>query len=174
MPSKWEYSEAYLLEQISAMRWLKEQGLNSEQIRELGWGRIDETDRRIHFPASVTSLKMNLKTGEIIKKLETKDVLIDIKGSGHEWFFLKSKFKCPWVFTKRAPKSWRKEKSRECQYTLEDVENLTSGVITPDISSFIENLDGLTKALEFGNIRVSIANITNPETTELKCGKSKV
>lgn len=166
MANNREYSESYLFEQIEAMRWLKEQGLSCEQIRDMRWGMVDETDRCIHFPTSVTSLKANLKTGEIVKNTEVKDVLIRIKESGHEWFFLKSKYKCAWMFTKQVPKSWRKEKSREDCYSLEAVENFTKGIPTSVISPFIEELNELTKALEFDSIRVSIANITNPETKE--------
>lgn len=169
-----EYSESYLFEQISVMRWLKEQGLSVEQIRELRWGMIDETDRNIHFPTSVTSYKMDLNTGEVKGKTEVKDVLIPIKGSGHEWFFLKSKYKCPWVFTKEKPKTWRKEGSRESLYSLEDVENFTKMVFSPVIPQLLEEIESLTKMLVSDNIGVSIANITKAETKEQTEGKTVV
>lgn len=167
MGNKREYTESYLFEQIQAMRWLKEQGVSCEQIRDMRWGMVDETDRCIHLPASICSLKLDLATGEITKETVEKGIILEIKGSGHEWFFLKSKYKCPWMFTERVPKSWRREKSREECYSLEAVENMTKGIPTPDISPFIESLNELTKALEFDTISISMANITNPETKEL-------
>lgn len=166
MSIKREWPDSYLFEQIQAMRWLKEQGLSCEQIRDMRWGMVDETDRCIHFPTPVTSLKLDRASGRVVKNSDTNEVVIRIKGSGHEWFFLKSKFRCPWMFTRGISLSWRKEKSREDCYSLEAVENFTKGIPTPVISSFIEELNELTKALEFDNIKVSIANITNPETKE--------
>lgn len=166
MPNKRNFTDSYLYAQVSAMKWLKEQGLTPEQIKDMRWGMVDESNRCIYFPTSVTSLKMDLKTGEITKNTEIKNVPIYVKGSGHEWFFLKSKFKCAWMFTRQVPKSWRKEKSREDCYSLEAVENLTKDVFTPVISPLFEKIDELTKTFKFRNIRVSIANITNPEAKE--------
>ena len=164
--SKREYTESYLFEQVSAMRWLKEQGLTCEQIRDMRWGMVDESARCIYFPTSITSLKIDLETGETVKNNEIKNVTIHIKGSGHEWFFLKSKFICPWMFTRQVPRSWRKGKSREDCYSLEDVEKFTDKTFTPVIPPLFEEIDELTKALKTDNIRVSIVNITNPEIIE--------
>lgn len=166
MANSREYSKDYLLEMYSAMRWLKEQGLSCEQIREMRWGIVDETDRNIHFPSPVTSIKMNLTTREYEENTEIKDVLIPIKGSGHEWFFLKSKYKCPWMFTKQNPKSWRKEKSREELFSLEEIEELTKSVIPPVLPLLLDEIKALTESFDFGNIRVSIENITKTEAKE--------
>lgn len=174
MPKNREHTESYLLEQMSAMRWLKEQGLSCKDIKDLSWGRVDETDRSIHFPTPVTSYKMDLRTGKIEGATEIKDVSIPIKGSGHEWFFLRSKYKSPWVFTKKIPKTWRKEGSREDCYSLKDVENITKLTSSPVIPPLLEEIELLTKTLVSDRMKVSIANITKAETKEQTKEKTRV
>lgn len=148
------------------MRWLKEQGLSDEQIRDMRWGMVDETERCIHFPTSVTSYKMDLNTGKIECDVSEKTIDIPIKNSGHEWFFLKSKYKCPWMFTREKPKTWRKEGSREACYLQRDVKRFTKTAYSPVSHLLWKKIEALTKMLVSDKIEVSIANITKTETKE--------
>ena len=165
MASK-EYTESYLLEQREAMIWLREQGVSCEQIRDMRWGMVDESGRCLRFPTSVTSLLYDKDTQEISQIVEEKPVMIDIRDSGHEWFFLKSKYKCPWMFTREVPHTWKREESREYCYSLEAVENLTKTANSPVIFPILEVIDELTNNHEFGSMKVAIADITNQKTKE--------
>lgn len=161
-----KHAKDYLLEEISAMRWLKEQGLSAKQIQSMRWGMVDESERLIHYPASVTSYWYNKETGEIQGTTEEKMIEISTRGSGHEWFFLKSKYMCPWMFTKEITKSWRKEKSREACYSVKYVENLTRDVPSPVVPQLLKEIEVLTKTLVSDKMKVSIKNITKTETKE--------
>lgn len=151
-----EYDVRYLNQQFSAMRWLAMQGLEPAEIRVMRWGSVDEVDKTIRINQKMFFIRLDKETGVVSRMEDEKEIRIPIKGSGHEWFFLKSKFKCPWMFTEHPPKTWRKEGSKEALFPLEVVENACRDLATPGISV-------LTFAAEFGNIEVSKLNITNPK-----------
>ncbi len=158
-PTEWGIQ--YLNQQYSAMRWLAKQGLTPEQIRVMRWGAVDETDRSIRIDTNFFYVKYDKKTD--IAKVDTgeREIHISLKGSGHEWFFMESKIACAWMFTARPPKTWRKQGSIEALFPLEVVENCCRDLaLNPSIS-------GLTELENFGNIRVSKADITKLKTSEL-------
>lgn len=157
----WEWSHYYLQQQFSAMRWLAEQGLSPVEIREARWGMVDETDRTITLKLGVFHIHYDRGVGAIITNMTEKSpIKVPIKGSGHEWFFLKSKYKCPYIFTAHQPKTWRKQGSREALFPLSVVEKCCLGV------QQINNASILTKLDKFDNIGVSKLNITKMKTEE--------
>ena len=155
-----EYRLHYLNQQYSAMRWLAKQGLAPETIRELRWGAVDETTRKIRVIEKVFFIRYDTKTGMIFRDEKERELWIPIKGSGHEWFFLESKFKCPWMFTTRPPLTWRKEGSKKYLFPLEVVEKMCRNLELTDTTSV------LTKSGIFDNIEVSKLNITKMKTKE--------
>lgn len=155
-----EYRLHYLNQQYSAMRWLAKQGLTPEAIREFRWGFVDETTKVIKVVSKVFYIKYDLETGMVARTEEERELHIPIKGSGHEWFFLESKFKCPWMFTTRPPVTWRKEGSRKYLFPLEVVEKMCRNIEITDTVSM------LTKSGIFDKIEVSKLNITKMKTKE--------
>jgi len=156
-----EYSLHYLNQQYSAMRWLAKQGLTPVQIREMRWGAVDETTRTIRVVSKVFYLYHNPKTGLLSRKEEEREIHIPVTGSGHEWYFLKSKYICPWMFTAKPPKTWRREGSREALFPLAEVERACRDLVLTESTSvltFLENFD---------TIELSNLNITKMETKEL-------
>lgn len=150
----------YVEAQHSAMRWLVKQGLSLEEVREARWGMVDEGDKIISIPSSVTHIKYDTTTGVMFRKTtEGKTFKIPIKETGHEWFFLKSKIKCPWMFIREWPKTWRKEGSRESLYSLSEVEQ-----ICKDLDPTSINTSLLTKLPDFDRIKLSNLNITKLKT----------
>ena len=160
------YSHNYLLKEKEAMKWLKKQGLSNQQIRDMRWGMVDEDERCINFPCSITSYSYDPSTGEIKREEKDKIVKISVKGSGYEWFFLKSKYKCPWMFTKKIPRSWRKERSREACYSEDYIGVITRFTSSPVSPLLFDDIELLTKVLVSGNMDISIENITKTETKE--------
>ena len=155
-----EYSLHYLNQQYSAMRWLGKQGLTPEVIREFRWGMVDETTKTIRITRKSFFIKYDLKTGIATRTEDERESQITIQGSGHEWFFLHSRFICPWMFTTRPPLTWRKEGSRESLFPLEVVEKMCREIEVNDTVSI------LTKSGIFDSIEVSKLNITKMKTKE--------
>ena len=153
-----EYVEA----QHAAMRWLVTQGLSLEEVRVARWGLVDEADKIISIPSSITNIKYDRKTGVIFREtVDHKEFKIPIKETSHEWFFLKSKIGCPWMFVREWPKTWRKEGSKESLYSLSDVEQICSNLeATPITTSLLTNLP------DFDTIELSNLNITKLKTEE--------
>lgn len=160
-----EWSESYLFEQVSAMRWLREQGLDCEQIRNMRWGRVDESARTISVVVPVTSFRLD-ENGKVERETNDREITISVKGSGCEWYFLKSKFKCPWMFVRENPKRWNREETEKLLYSLQDVENFTKQIRPSVDKSTLDFVDSLTKTLEFDKMKVSILNITNENLVE--------
>jgi hypothetical protein len=110
-----EYSLHYLNQQYSAMRWLAKQGLTPEEIREFRWWQVDELGRVVILRKNILGVRLERK--------------ISFKGSGHEWFFMKSPmYNVSWVFTAYRPKSWRRELGREALFPIEVVEKCCTQV----------------------------------------------
>ena len=160
--NKREYSLHYLNQQFSAMRWLAKQGLTSEEIREARWGMVDESEKVITIKTYVSGALFDLNSGTILSKLpdQRREIKIQIKGTGHEWFFLESKYICPWMFTSHQPKTWRREGSREALFPLEVVEKVCQDIPTSNAISILTNLDKCAR------IRVSKLNITKTKSIE--------
>jgi hypothetical protein len=143
------------------MRWLAMQGMSPEEIREARWGMVDETDRTISVHASLLRTCYNRDTGVIsTTRSDGHTVKLLINGSGLEWFFLESKISCAWMFTKKKPKTWRKQGSKEALFSVEAVEKICSDLTPVNATSV------LTKRDPFARIRVSKLNITNPKSVE--------
>ena len=158
IPEEWDLH--YLNQQYSAMRWLAKQGLTPEEIRVLRWGAIDETDHTITLKKKFFFSRLDLKTGISSTIEDEHELKIKLTGTGHEWFFLKSKVPCPWVFTAHPPKTWRREGSKEALFPLEVVEKACRDLALTDTTSV------LTKMNLFDNIEISKLNITKMKTTE--------
>lgn len=153
-----EYVEAHK----EAMRYLAKQGLTVEEIREARWGRIvDEADKVVMIDTSITSIRYDRNTGLFFSEThDGRTRKIPVKETGLEWFFLKSRIMCPWMFVRVVPKTWRKEGSRECLYSLSEIEEILGN----DLCSTSINTSLLTKLPEFDTIRVSNLNITKLKT----------
>lgn len=160
-----DYDPSYLNKQFAAMRWLAVQGLTPEEIREMRWGAVDETTKKIKLRQTFFSIKYDLKTRAMIKDEYDREILIDIEGSGNEWFFLKSMFKCPWMFTSHPPKTWRKEGSKEALFPLDIIERNVKELLIKDSTR------GLTFSELFDNIEISKLNITNSKPEEIREAK---
>lgn len=143
------------------MRWLAKQGLTPGEIRVLSWGAVDETTKTIEIRQKMFFIRYDLKTKVSTRLEDNKEIRIPIEGSGNEWFFLKSRFKCPWMFTAHKPKTWRKQGSEEALFPVEIVEKYCSD-LTPENS-----ISALTFVEKFDNIEVSKLNITNSKQPEL-------
>lgn len=151
------YDINYLNKQIQAMRWLYQQGLTPDEIRVLRWGSVDETTKKIRIRQKMFFIRYDLKTGVESRIEDEREIQIPIEGSGNEWFFLKSKFKCPWMFTAHEPKTWRKQGSEEALFPVTSVEKYCTD----------NTINGLTFMDMFDNIEVSKLNITNSKPQEL-------
>ena len=168
------WSPAYLQKQKEAIGWLLELGLTPEEIRVLRWGCVDDLDKVFIFRTEVTYLKADLGTGEIQREECHKELKISLRGTRCEWFFLKSKISCPWMFTRERPRTWRREGSKESLYSLAEIweicENLYPNRHCKKLESGSINI--LTNLDEFANIEVSKLNITKSKTKELE-GKTR-
>lgn len=164
------WSPAYLQKQKEAIGWLLELGLTPEEIRELPWGAVDDADKVFIFRTKVTFLKSDLSTGEICRDEYDKELRIPLRGTKCEWFFLRSKIPCPWMFTREKPKTWRREGSEESLYSLAEIweicENLYPNHPCKKLESGSINI--LTNLDEFASIEVSKLNITKSKTKELE------
>lgn len=145
------------------------QGLSCEDIREASWGMVDESERTVAIPTDVASYQYDPKTGFLRRRDCTGRIKIKVAGTENEWFFLKSRIGCTWMFTREKPKTWRKEGSRVSLYSLPEVEKIVNDGDHPPESngSLGENGDDvLTKPLKFDNIEISKMNITKLEPTD--------
>lgn len=155
------HSLSYLEQEFSAMRWLAEQGLTPEEIREFRWGLVDETERTVLIKRKFVSYKYNREDGTIFRTEDIREVRVSLKGSGQEQFFLKSKTPSFfWVFTEHWPKGWRKEDAREALFPLSVVENCCRKTQITN-SSTLTFIDGCA------NIEISKLNIHKSKTKEL-------
>lgn len=164
------WSPAYLQKQKEAMWWLCEQGLTTEEIREMKWGAVDDGDKAFLIRRMVTFEKIDLNTWQIERTEYEKAFKIPLRGTECEWYFLKSKIPCPWMFTRERPKTWRKEGSKESLYSLAAVEKICSETPSIDPCKCFESdsISLLTNFDEFANIEVSKLNITKSKTEELR------
>lgn len=157
-----EWPHSYLQQQFSAMRWLAEQGFTPVEIREFRWGMVDEGDRTITVRPMIRHIHYDRDHQSIITDtIDREPIKIPIKGTGHEWFFLRSNYKCPWMFTAHEPKTWRKQGSKEALFPLSDVEKICAKVEQINNSSLLTELD------KFARIDISKLNITKMKTEEL-------
>lgn len=156
-----EWDLHYLNQQFSAMRWLAKQGLTPVQIREFRWGAVDEVEKTIRVVSKIFHIYHHEGSNFISRKEEEREIHIPIIGSGHEWFFLKSKYICPWMFTATPPKTWRREGSKESLFPLEVVERACRDLVLTESTSVLTFLE------EFDTIELSNLNITKMETKEL-------
>lgn len=158
-----EHSHAYLNQEYSAMRWLAKQGLSPEEIREFGWGSVDEESKAIKLRRKFVHVKYDIATGAGKQDEEIKEITISLKGTGHEYFFLKSKTPSYfWVFTAYAPgpKDWRREDSKKALFPLEVVKWACRGI---EDCGKQGDISTLTKMEKFGNIEITKLNIANLE-----------
>jgi len=164
------WSPAYLQKQKEAMWWLLELGLTPEEIRVLRWGCVDDANKVFIFSTEVTYLKADLGTGEIQREECQRELKISLRGTRCEWFFLRSKIPCPWMFTRERPKTWRKEGSKESLYSLAEVEEICSecSPVYPCKNVESDSISILTNFDEFASIEVSKLNITKSKTEELR------
>lgn len=164
------WSPAYLQKQKEAMWWLLELGLTPEEIRWLHWGCVDDANKVFIFRTKVTFLRADLVTGEIRREEYDKELKISLKETKCEWFFLKSKIPCPWMFTRERPKTWRREGSKESLYSLAEVEKICSecSPVYPCKKVESGSINLLTNFDKFANIEVSKLNITKSKTEELR------
>lgn len=156
-----EWNVHYLNQQIYAMRWLAYQGLTPHDIRVMRWGSVDETTKTITIKSKVFFIKYDRKTGVFSRVEDYKEIKIDIPDDRElRYFFLKSKYICPWMFTQFPPKTWRREQSKSSLFPLEAVEKYCQ-----ELSS-VEATSVLTELNKFANIEVSKLNITKTKTRE--------
>lgn len=165
------WSPAYLQKQKEAMWWLLELGLTPEEIREMRWGSsVDDADKVLLVRRMVTFEKVDLKTWQIERSEYEKTFKIPLRHTECEWFFLKSKIPCSWMFTRERPKTWRKEGSKESLYSLAEVEKICSecSPVYPCKKVESGSINLLTNFDKFANIEVSKLNITKSKTEELR------
>lgn len=164
------WSPAYLQKQKEAMWWLCEQGLTPEEIREMKWGSVDDGEKVFLMRRMVTFEKIDLNTWQIERTEYEKAFKIPLRGTECEWYFLKSKIPCPWMFTRERPKTWRREGSKESLYSLAEVEKICSecSPVYPCKKVESDSISILTKFDKFANIEVSKLNITKSKTEELR------
>lgn len=156
-----EHSLQYLNQEYAAMRWLAKQGMTPEEIRELTWGKIDEDTRTISVVSKIIHCRYDIESHQLYRQEEKREIRLPIIGSGHEWFFLKSKTPSHfWVFTAYRPKGWRKEVAREALFPLGVVEKACRDVE-------ITTKSPLKLFDDYGNIEVSKLNIQKSKTVEL-------
>lgn len=164
------WSPAYLQKQKEAIGWLLELGLTPEEIRVLHWGCVDDADKVLLVRRMVTFEKVDLKTWQIERSEYEKTFKIPLRHTKCEWFFLKSKIPCPWMFTRERPRTWRREGSKESLYSLAEVEKICSEIYSIDPCKCLGSgsINLLTNIDEFANIEVSKLNITKSKTKELE------
>lgn len=161
------WSAEYLQKQHEAIIWLLKQGIGINEIREMRWGRVDDSDKTLSVDREITFICYD-RDNDLMKKEEyTKTFKIQLRGTECEWFFLKSKIPCPWMFTREKPKTWRKEGSKESLYSLSDIERICGKLLANRDTSALTDLD------IFDNIELSKLNITKMKTKEL-ADKAKV
>lgn len=151
----------YLQKQHRVMVWLYEQGISVEDIREMTWGSVDEEDKTFSLVTEVVHLQYDRESGLVKRDVSKKKIVIPLRGSEHEWFFLKSRIFCRWMFTRERPKTWRPEGSRDSLYSLSDIHGICGKL------GKIDNINALTNGDLFGTIEVSKMNITKMKTEEL-------
>lgn len=166
--TNYEYGIRYLNQQFSAMRWLAKQGMTPEEIREARWGMVDEAEKTISITSTIFNIRYDQKLNVTSRIEHQTEVKIPIKETGHEWFFLKSKFKCPWMFTAHVPKTWRKEGSREALFPLEAVQRACRGVSTSIDTNLLTKLDGRA------SIEVTNTNVKNMESEKEQVEEAQV
>lgn len=164
------WSPAYLQKQKEAIGWLLELGLTPEEIRVLRWGCVDDADKVFIFRTEVTYIKADLGTGEVQREECHRELKISLKGTMCEWFFLKSKIYCAWMFTRERPRTWRREGSKESLYSLAEMQEICDSFYSVGPCKAIESdsINLLTNLDEFANIEVSKLNITKSKTKELE------
>lgn len=163
------WSPAYLQKQKEAIGWLFKQGLAPEQIRELRWGAVDEADKVLRIRAKITSISADLDSFDLTRTEYEHEFQIQLRNSECEWFFLKSKIPCAWMFTRERPKTWRREGSKESLYSLPQIKAICRSCYSVDpCKRFTSNsINLLTNTDNFANIEVSKLNITKSKTKEL-------
>lgn len=164
------WSPAYLQKQKEAIRWLFKQGLTPEEIREMRWGFIDDADKLLRIRAKVTSVKVDLATFDMTRTVYEHEFEIPLRNTECEWFFLKSKIPCAWMFTRERPKTWRREGSKESLYSLSDIRAICrkNHSVDPCKTCNLDSINLLTNPDNFASIEVSKLNITKPKTKELE------
>lgn len=160
--NKREYSLHYLNQQFSAMRWLAKQGMTPEEIREARWGMVDEADKTITIKTYLFRAQYDRETGVVARDgaNQIREVKIPLSGTDHEWFFLKSKFMCPWMFTAHQPKTWRREGSREALFPTSVIQRVCEDLAISNDMSVLTNIE------KCATIRVSKLNITKTKSIE--------
>ena len=164
------WSPAYLQKQKEAIRWLFKQGLTPEEIREMRWGAVDDADKLLRIRARITSVTADLNSSKSTRTEYEHEFRIQLRHSECEWFFLKSKISCAWMFTRERPKTWRREGSKESLYSLSDIRAIcrTNHSVDPCKMFNLDSINLLTNPDNFANIEVSKLNITKPKTKELE------
>lgn len=163
-----EWSREYLLQQYSAMRWLAKAGLSPAEIREMRWGMVDEGERTITIKQEIFYIKYDIKCNMMQKKSDYKELKLSVKESGHENFFLRTKYKCPWMFTCHVPHTWKREESREALFPVEEIEHYCRDLELKDGKSV------LTLAQMFDTIETSKVNITKMDNREQEIDEAEV
>ena len=160
------WDPSYLQKQYEAMAWLAKQGMTPVEICNLTWGAVDEADKVFKIKKKVVFLQADLDNGGIVKREEyDKDFRVPLKGTESEWFFLKSRIYCGWMFAREQPPSWRKEKSVSSLFTPVEIEE-----IIEENSGKLDNtaINALTSEQVFDTIELSKLNITKMKTKELE------
>lgn len=158
---KREYDLHYLNQEYSAMRWLAKQGLTPLEIQNMTWGAVDETTKTIRLAQKTFFIRYDKETRVSNRIEDKKELYIPIRGSGHEWFFLESKFKCPWMFTAYNPTTWRKQGSKKARFPVSQIEKICKDIRLSDSRSILTNIE------RFANIEISKLNITNSKPNGL-------
>lgn len=164
------WSPAYLQRQKEAIGWLFKQGLTPEEIREMRWGFVDDGDKLLRLRTKVTSVKVDLVSFDTSTTEYEHEFKINLRHSECEWFFLKSKIPCPWMFTRERPKTWRREGSEESLYSLSEIKAICRKFdsVYPCKKFALNSINLLTNPDNFANIEVSKLNITKSKTKELE------
>lgn len=161
----WDFG--YLQKQYEAMRWLHyELGISPDEIRLYRWGAVNEGDKTLRITKKIVDLKTSRAFSGVVKHDERERTFyIELKGTPNEWFFLKSKLSCPWMFTRERPTTWRREGSKSSLFTPGEIRR-----ILIEDSRYVENStpDILKEVDIFGILEVSNLNITKMETKELE------
>lgn len=152
----------YLHEQHQAIEWLAKQGITPEEIREMKWGQVDESEKTLSVNKRVIALQYDRKTGLVKRDEYDKYIKIPLKDTKCEQFFLKSRIYCTWMFTREQPTSWRRDQSKNFLYSLSVIRGICGKVATP-----VSTINTLTNIESFANIEVSKVNITKMKTKEL-------
>ena len=163
------WSPAYLQKQKEAIRWLFKQGLTPEEIREMRWGAVDDADKLLRIRAKITFIIADLDSFDLTRTEYEHEFRIQLRHSECEWFFLKSKISCAWMFTRERPKTWRREGSKESLYSLSDIRAIcrTNHSVDPCKTFNLDSINLLTNPDNFASIEVSKLNITKSKTKEL-------